>query len=100
MKQEIKHLGVSFTLPEKITVKQSLQYWAAFSVAVTNRHMAFLEMWDVIVKLGLIQNWVCEFFELETPLDEVEDQRVAELVMVICNIVYQHMEGLKVTEKN
>lgn len=98
-KHEISH-GVSFELPEKVTVQQSLQYWGVFSTAIHNSQMMFLDMWAVIVSLGLIQNWTCEFFELETPLDQVEDPRVSGLVMEVCNIVYQHMEGLKVLEKN
>ncbi len=71
-----------------------------FATAVHNRQMMYIELWAVIVDLGLIQDWECEYFDLETPLDEVEDQRVAELVMRVCNLVYQHMEGLRVTEKN
>lgn len=100
MKHIIERLKVSFDLPEKVTVRQSLQYWGVFSAAAHNRQMMFLDLWDVILKLGLISNWECEFFALETPLDQVEDPRVAELVMEVCNIVYRHMEGLKAIEKN
>ena len=97
---EIKAFGVTFALPEKVTVQQSLQYWGVFATAIHNSQMMFLALWEVIVKLGLVQNWHCEFFALETPLEQVDDPRVAALVMEVCNIVYRHMEGLKVLEKN
>ncbi|MGI6730465.1 MAG: hypothetical protein ACOX5F_01000 [Anaerovoracaceae bacterium] len=100
MKQEIKELGVSYSLPEKVTVQQSLQYWGVFSTAIHNSQMMFLELWAVIVKLGLISDWDCAFFALDTPLEQVDDPRVAVLVMEVCNSVYRHMEGLKVLEKN
>ena len=99
IKHEISH-GVSFELPEKVTVQQSLQYWGVFATAIHNSQTMFLALWAVIVSLGLIKNWSCDFFELETPLDQVDDPRVASLVMEVCNIVYSHMESLKVLEKN
>ena len=100
MKYEIKRFKVSFELPEKINVEQSLQYWGVFSVAIHNSQMMFIKMWAVILKLGLISSWECEFFTLETPLDEVEDPRVAEVVMEVCNMVHSHLENLKAIEKN
>ena len=100
VQHDLKQFEVKFSLPEKITVKQALQFWAVFSCAVDIRELMFVELWAVIVRLGLIENWECAYFSLETPLESVFDPRVANLVMHICTLVYKHMDGLRVTEKN
>jgi len=97
---DLKQFEAKFSLPEKITVKQALQFWAVFSGSINNREMLFVELWAVIVRLGLIENWECAYFSLETPLEAVFDPRVATLVMHICTLVYKHMESLRVTGKN
>lgn len=102
VKHDLKKFNVRFSLPEKITVQQTLQFWAMYSSWVRNREMLYVEMWAVIVRLGLIVDWECDYFSPETPLDEVFDPQVAMLVMEVCNLVFMHMHELRlrVTEKN
>jgi hypothetical protein len=100
MTYTIERFNITFKLPKRITVRQSLQFWGVFSVAIKHSMTMFLDLWAAIVELGLISEWQCEFFQLDTPLEQVEDQRVAEVVMEVCNIVRTHMERLDTLEKN
>lgn len=92
--------GCSFEFPEKITVRQSLEFWSLAGRALASDQYRHIYMWQAVVGADLIQNWSCELFpDFTVSLDDVDDVNIAELIMVINGIAFNYMNNLKAVSK-
>lgn len=93
-KHENASLGVSFQLPDKITVRKQLAYMSG--VGQGNKETVLFErMWQGA--LELIENWQCA--ALPDPktldLDSVTDTTVTQIIIWVSGEVSRAMQGLE-----
>ena len=99
--REYPELEASFELPEKVTVQTDLRFWAGWRQSDDYGDYVIIKRWELIVRLGLLNNWECPYFENpKQPLDEIEDGRVADLIVKVVADVVQYMKGLRAVPKN
>ena len=97
---DMPELGASFELPEKISVKQSLQFWAGWRQADEMGDMVVVERWKLVNRLGLLTNWKCEYFaDPKQSLDDAEDARIADVIIRAVAAILTYMIGLRNVEK-
>lgn len=93
-----ERLGVSFELPDRVTVRQQLAYRG--QVALATSEDTFAVHWKAV--LPLLENWQCE--KAPDPkavnLDEETDVDVADVVTWTANMAAGHMLALRSTPKN
>jgi hypothetical protein len=91
-------LGVSFEMPDRVTVRQQLAYRGQVALAASDN--TFAVHWKAAQPL--LQNWACE--KLPDPaavdLDEETDTAVADIVTWTANTAAGHMLALRATPKN
>ena len=93
-------LKASFELPEKISVGVNLRFWAGWRQAEDHGDYVVIKRWELINSLGLLTNWKCDYFkDPKASLDDIEDVRVADLVIRIVSDIFQYMLGLRAVEK-
>jgi hypothetical protein len=98
---EYPELKASFDLPEKISVNTNLRFWAGWRQAEDAGDYVVIKRWELVKSLGLLENWQCEYFaDYKLSLDEIEDTRIADLIVRSVADVFQAMLKLRVTEKN
>lgn len=97
MEKRNDKLGASFNLPDRITVRQQLAYFSEAGLAHGDE--LFLRLWYGARKL--ISDWKCEAFpDPSVNLDEVDDPRIAEVVLWAGMEVKTHMDRLDTIPKN
>lgn len=102
-----EQLGVSFTVPDAISVRKQLQYRRAIGNAFSSGVLApagednFYPLFLVGAKV-VIEGWQCEHLPVLNGLnfDEVTNPRVADVVFWTCNTVAGHMNRLEEVPKN
>lgn len=97
---EYPELGASFQLPEKITVRMHLRFWAGWRHAEEIPDFVVIKRWETIVGLGFLTEWKCDYFpDPKVGLDEVDDPKIADLIVRVVASVYQYMLELRAIEK-
>lgn len=104
-----KSLGVSFILPERISVRQQLRYRQAIAfnfdvgpdgeIRLNNNDM-YERYWKAMPIV--VEDWQCEIIPdmAKLDLDEADDPRIADIVFWAANEVVGHMSGLRSISKN
>lgn len=88
-------LGVTFALPDKITVRQHLEYKSRLGAAPGG---FLLRYWEAAKTL--IQEWQCEFIKLDDDIDQITDQRAADALSWAGLRVSRYLDELKALPKN
>lgn len=86
-----------FTVPDKITVKQQLEYFSAAGGSSGNEY--WFRTWQAAKTL--ITDWEFELMpEIETDLDTLTDPQISNTVVWAAIKVSEHINGLQVISKN
>jgi hypothetical protein len=86
-----------FTVPDRPTVRQQLEYYSMASG--TTQASALLRLWEGAQ--ALIQEWECEAMPLyKADLDEVTDPAMTDLIVWASLAVQRHMNSLDNLPKN
>ncbi len=99
MRYESVDLGVSFELPDTLTVREQLMFRSR--IAERAREPYFTRYW--YAAQAIIQEWECEAipdlmaFDLDT---DDGDGALSNLIMWVANTVTGHMAGVDVPPKN
>jgi hypothetical protein len=97
---EYPELEVTFELPEKISVNTNLRFWAGWRQAEDAGDFVVIKRWELINRLGLLTKWQCAYFpDPKVDLDEVDNARVADVVVRAVASVFQYMLELRAIEK-
>jgi hypothetical protein len=98
MEKKNEALGVSFTLPERITVRLQLKYNSEAVFAWGKER--FERYW--LAAQTIIQDWKCDLIPKpdELNLDEVFDPKIAEIITWTAWEVKMYMDKLDQTPKN
>lgn len=89
--------GVSFSVPDKVTVRQQLAY---FSEAGRANGKEFIErLW--LGARAVILDWTCPALpDLNTDLDSVTDPKTTQAIVWAALEVKRHMDNLEQIPKN
>ena len=95
---ENKQLGVCFSLPDKLTVREQLAYREQVLLNIDDN--AYIRNW--IAGIPLLKEWQCEAIpEPEAfDFDSETDMRKADIVNFVANTVAGHMLTLEDVPKN
>ena len=98
-KYENEVLGLSFTLPESLTVRQQLAFRERLFTSIGELDM-YSRYWEAA--RPLIEDWDCELVPDPTAvdLDTETDGRIADIVNWVANMVAGHMNALDDVPKN
>jgi hypothetical protein len=95
MEYKNENLGVSFSLPETVTVRQQLAYYSEAALAFGDD--LFPRLWAGAKTL--IQNWQCEDVPLDTDLDASSNPKAAPVMIWAGMRVRDFIDGLEKVEK-
>lgn len=88
----IESVGLRFTVPDRLTVRQQLEYRGI--IAASSRKDLYPRFWDGA--RHLIDGWQCEAMpDKDVNLDEVDDPEIADIIFMACNIVNRHLNRLE-----
>ena len=91
-------LGVSFTVPDTITVREQMAYHSrTVSYDGTNDDL-FARSWEAA--RPLVQDWKCEGVPLDVNIDTETNPRVVPVLMWAGMRVREHINGLEQIAKN
>lgn len=99
MRYESEDLGVSFELPDMLTVREQLLFRSR--IAERARESYFARYW--YAAQTVIREWQCDTipdpaaFDMDDP---DEDGMLANVVMWVANTVTGHMAGIDIPPKN
>lgn len=86
-----------FTVPDRITVKQQLEYFSVAGGLAGNEY--WFRLWEA-AKL-FIQNWEFELMpDLNADLDTLSDPRVSQAIVWAGMRVSAHIDSLQAVSKN
>jgi hypothetical protein len=91
-------LGVSFTIPDKLTVRQQMQYDGAIGEGYLNGLSMYERFWQA-ARL-IIQDWQCDYIALDADLDKLDDRQAAQVVEFAGRAAFSHVIALERTPKN
>jgi hypothetical protein len=92
-------LGVSFDLPERITVGDQLRYKGRIYTAGMVSEDIYIRYWAGA--RGMIKNWQCEAMpDVMVNIEDEEDPTVADIVFWAGNMVAGHVTNLASVKKN
>lgn len=96
---ENTELGVSFDLPDKITVGDQLRYKGRIYIYGASTEDIYVRYWAGA--RGIVQNWQCEVFpDQMADIEKVENPDMADVLFWVGNVVAGHMATLGSVEKN
>ncbi len=88
---------VRFTVPDRPTVKQQLQYFS--EIAVAEGRVMLERYWAGAVPL--IEEWECDALnDYKISLDDIDNPSETEVIIWAGMRVMEHMNGLKDIPKN
>jgi hypothetical protein len=92
-------LGLTFTLPEQLTVREQLTFRERLFLSADDTDM-YSRYWDAA--LPLVEDWQCEIVPdpQAVDLDAETDRRVADIVNWFANTVAGHMNEMDDVPKN
>lgn len=98
MEYENKKLGVKFTIPDVLTVRQQLRFRS--SIFLADDRDKYERFWNGAVEL--IDNWECELIpNLKTlDLDKETNMQITQIVQFVGNTVAGHMTTIGAVPKN
>ena len=102
-KIELKEHGVSFSLPDVVSVRSMLRFQAAWAQTTQgpDKDLVFVKRWELVNDLGLLQDWKCDYFpKPDASLMEADDPRIAYMVIEALNEIFVHMMALRDVPKN
>lgn len=96
-KYENAELGVSFTLPDELTIRQQLEWRGRL---IEEEGTSFIRHWEAI--RPMIQDWECEEIpDLEKlDIDKATGKKAADIVFWASNEAAGHMLELDEVPKN
>lgn len=91
-------LGVHFTLPDKVTVRDQLAYFS--NAGLAHGKQLFERFW--LGAVSIIQNWKCDLIpDIEKfDLDAATDPNITNIVIWVGMRVKEHMDSLDDIPKN
>lgn len=97
---ENKDLGVSFSIPEPVTVRAQMAYDSARDESgFLGKDVPLYErLWEA--GKAVIQKWECPCLKLDTSLDDVTDPRAAKVIEWAGLAVFTFMLSLANVPKN
>lgn len=96
-KRENDQTPCTFTVPDKITVKQQLEYFSAAGGSAGNEY--WFRLWQAAKTL--IQDWQCEIMpDIDTDLETVTDPQISGVVVWAGVKVSEHINSLQAISKN
>ncbi len=95
-----ENLGVKFTLPDEVTVRQQLAYRGRVFAAGLLTEDIYLRYWSGF--LALYDSWECKLLPDPKGLDvdSATDPGIADLIFWVGNRTAQHMLNLEELPKN
>lgn len=95
---ESENLGVSFSLPERLTVREHMQFRARLVDALAED--AYTRYWLAV--LPLVEDWQCEVIPdpAALDLDAFISWKVADVMQYVANTAAAHMLSLDDVPKN
>lgn len=96
---ENKDLGVSFTIPEPVTVRAQLAYDEHKNgLGYSKDAMMFDRLWNAA--RAIVKDWKCEAVKLDTDIDKVTDPKVTAVIEWVSLAVFTFMLGVSSVSKN
>lgn len=96
MEYKNEDLGVSFRVPDRVTVRQQMTY---YSQAATGGSDFFLRYW--YGARAIVENWQYEKMpDIMTDLDTLTDPAVSNVLIWASMRVKEYIEGLEDVPKN
>jgi hypothetical protein len=90
-------LGVSFQLPDRVSVRQQLAYISSAGLATGNE--LFEKLW--YGARAVVTGWKCEALpDINTDLDSITDPKATEIILWTGLEVKQYMDRLDTVPKN
>ena len=96
MEYKNEQLGASFTVPDRITVRQQLGYYSEAALATGDE--LFTRLW--LGARTLIQDWQCEGVPLETDIETDTNPKAASVMIWAAMRVKEHIDRLESVPKN
>ena len=97
MEYRNEKLSARFVVPDKITVRQQLAYFADCTSVANSNHIE--QLW--IGARSLIQEWECpDFADMYFDLNKVDDPKIAEVIMWAALEVKKYVNNLESIPKN
>ena len=92
-----ERLGASFSLPDRVTVRQQLGYYSEAGLA--RGAELWLRLW--MGARNIVADWKCEIFpDPLADLDDITDPRVTEIVIWAALETKTYMDALDTVPKN
>ena len=92
-----ERLGVSFQLPDRVTVRQQLAYYSGAGLAVGDE--LFERYWQGAK--AIITDWKCEALpDIHADLGSLTDPKATDVILWAGMEVKRHMESLDSVPKN
>lgn len=101
-KVELKEHGVSFKLPDVISVRDLLRFQAGYAQSSQgpDKDLVFVKRWELVNELGLLEDWKCEYWpDPKASLMDAENPKVAYMVISVVNEVFTQMMTLREVPK-
>ena len=94
---ENEALGVSFELPERMSVRKQLEFRSR--IANARGESSYTRFWEAAAVI--VDKWQCELIPdpAALDLDTADDPRVADIVQWAANTVAGHITGLEIPSK-
>jgi hypothetical protein len=96
MEYKNEQLGASFTVPDKITVRQQLAYYSEAALAFGDEF--FIRLWKGAT--ALIQDWQCADVPLTTDIETDTNPKAASVMIWAGMRVKEHIDRLETVPKN
>lgn len=84
--------GLRLTVPDRLTVRQQLEYRSL--VAFGSKKDMYARFWDGA--RHIIEEWDCDRLpDMNVSLDEIDDPEAADIIFAACNAVAGHLDRLE-----
>lgn len=91
MEYKNEKIGVRFVVPDKLTVREQMQYYSALTIPYGKE--LFIRYWEGAKVI--ITEWECEVFpNKETSLDDVTDGSIPNILIWSGMRVKEHIDSL------
>lgn len=96
MEYKNEQAGVSFSVPDKITVRQQMAYHSRAALAADQE--LFIQLW--LAARTVIQDWKCETVPLDIDIDTATDPQATLVLMWAGSRVSEYINKLETIAKN
>lgn len=91
-----KPVKISFTVPDKLTVRQQMAYFSESTGMDSKGHLE--RLWTGA--RAVIENWSCDLFELDADIDTITNPDITETMLWAAAQVRNHVNKLDEVSKN